>query len=144
MRDVMNNQPSAPPPCQPVPHKSKWGKFIAGFGFAFSGIRHTITTQRNMRVHILIGLCAVLMGLILRISALEFAVLFVTMICVFTAEMFNTVFEICVDLVSPQYHPLAKIAKDVAAGAVLVSAILAVMVGLCLFGPPLWHLIFHS
>jgi undecaprenol kinase/diacylglycerol kinase (ATP) len=55
--------------------------------------------------------------------------------------MINTAIEICVDLASPEYHPLAKIAKDVAAGAVLANAILSIIVGLCIFGPYLWHLL---
>ncbi|GHO43028.1 diacylglycerol kinase family protein [Ktedonospora formicarum] len=135
-------QPSTPPPYRPTPEKNAWGAFLVGFRYAFSGISHVIRTQRNMRVHIAIGLIAVLAGLLLGLSPLEFALLFVTMICVFTAEMFNTVFELCVDLASPQYHPLAKVAKDVAAGAVLVSAILAVLVGVCLFVPHLWTLLF--
>jgi Prokaryotic diacylglycerol kinase len=59
---------------------------------------------------------------------------------VFTAEMFNTVFELCIDLASPEYHSLAKTAKDVAAGAVLLSAILAVVIGLFVFVPHLWML----
>lgn len=138
------NQSSSPPPYRPTQPKTAWGRFIAGFGYAFKGIGYTIRTQRNMRIHMTIGLVAVVVGLLLRISALEFALLFVTMICVFIAEMFNTAIELCVDLASPQYHPLAKIAKDVAAGAVLVSAILAVLVGMCIFLPHLWALFFQT
>jgi diacylglycerol kinase len=82
------------------------------------------------------------MGFLLHISALEFAILFVVIGAVFVAEMFNTVMEICVDLASPGYHPLAGIAKDVAAGAVLFNAIIAVIVGLCIFLPHIWPLIF--
>jgi diacylglycerol kinase len=124
----------------PTPHlpsrgKSKWAKFVRGFGYAFSGLWYTLRTQRNMRVHVSIALLAVLVGLLLRISPVEFAIIFLAIICVFTAEMFNTVFELCVDLASPEYNPLAKIAKDVAAGAVLMSAILSVIIGLCIFLP---------
>src|SRR5579884_4160966 len=124
-----------------VQSKSEWAKFIAGFGYAFSGLWYTLRTQRNMRVHLSIGLLALLVGLLLRISPVEFAIILLAIICVFTAEMFNTVLEICVDLASPEYNPLAKIAKDVAAGAVLVNAILAVIIGLFVFGPHLWALI---
>src|SRR5438067_1058479 len=83
----------------------------------------------------------IIVGILLRISAVEFAMVFVAITAVFIAEMFNTVFELCVDLASPEYHPLAKIAKDVSAGAVLLSALLAVMIGLFVFGPHLWGLI---
>ena len=130
---------SAPPPGQP--QKSGWAQFIAGFGFAFSGLWYALRTQRNTRVHIAIAILAILLGIVLRISAIEFAMVFVAITGVFIAEMFNTVFELCVDLASPDYHPLAKIAKDMAAGAVLLSAILSVVIGLFVFGPHLWELI---
>lgn len=121
--------------------KSEWSKFIAGFGHAFRGLWHALRTQRNARVHVSIAILALLLGIILRISAVEFAMVFVAITGVFIAEMFNTVFELCIDLASPEYHPLAKIAKDVAAGAVLLSAILSVVIGLFVFGPHLWGLL---
>jgi diacylglycerol kinase len=130
---------STPPPGQP--QKSGWAKFIAGFGFAFSGLWYALRTQHNARVHIAIAILAILLGIVLHISAIEFALVFVAITGVFIAEMFNTVFELCIDLASPNYHPLAKIAKDVAAGAVLLSAILSVVIGLLVFGPHLWGLL---
>ncbi len=122
--------------------RNEWGKFLAGFGYAFSGLWYVLRTQRNARVHVGIATLVIIAGIVLRISAVEFAILFITISSVFTAEMFNTVFELCVDLASPTYHPLAKIAKDIAAGAVLLSAILAVVIGLFIFIPHLWAL-FH-
>lgn len=121
--------------------KSEWSKFIAGFGHAFRGLWYALRTQRNARVHVSIAILALLLAIILRISAVEFAMVFVAITGVFIAEMFNTVFELCIDLASPEYHPLAKIAKDVAAGAVLLSAILAVVIGVFVFGPHLWGLL---
>ena len=129
------------PSMSPQPPRSEWAKFIAGFGYAFSGLWYALRTQRNARVHAVIALLAILLGILLHISSIEFALVFVAIIGVFIAEMFNTVLEICVDLASPEYHPLAKIAKDVAAGAVLVNAMLAVIIGLFVFGPHLWALI---
>ena len=125
----------------PSQDKSEWAKFIRGFGYAFSGLWYALRTQRNMRVHASIALLALLVGLLLRISPVEFAVIFLAVLAVLTAEMFNTVLEICVDLASPAYHPLAKIAKDVAAGAVLMSAILSVIIGLCIFSPHIFALL---
>ena len=122
--------------------KSEWTKFIAGFGHAFRGLWYALRTQRNTRVHVSFAILAILLGIVLHISAVEFAMVFVAITGVFIAEMFNTVFELCVDLASPDYHPMAKIAKDVAAGAVLLSAMLAVVIGLFVFGPHLWGL-FH-
>jgi diacylglycerol kinase len=122
--------------------QSEWAKFIAGFRYAFSGLRYALRTQRNARVHVCIAILAILMGIILHISAVEFAMIFIAITGVFIAEMFNTVFELCIDLASPDYHPLAKIAKDVAAGAVLLSAMLSVVIGLFVFVPHLLNL-FH-
>src|SRR6266446_10975915 len=127
---------STPPPGQP--RKSGWANFIAGFGFAFSGLWYVLRTQRNARVHIAIAILAILLGIVLHISTVEFAIVFVAITGVFIAEMFNTVFEICVNLASPDYNPLAKIAKDVAAGAVLLNAILSIVIGLLVFVPHLW------
>jgi diacylglycerol kinase len=110
-------------------------KFIAGFGHAFRGLWYALCTQRHVRIHILAAILAVTLGIILRISALEFAIIFIAITGVFTTEMLNTVAELCVDLASLQYHPLAKIAKDVAAGAVLANAILAIVIGGFVFVP---------
>ena len=73
----------------------------------------------------------------MRLDAVRWAVLVLTIALVFFAEMVNTVVEAIVDLVTPEYHPLAKVAKDVSAGAVLVTAMAAVVVGLLILGPPL-------
>lgn len=140
----MSFPPGVPGPEQPAKAKSKseWARFIASFGYAFSGLWYTLRTQRNMRVHLTIALLALLVGLFLRISPVEFAIIFLAIVAVFTAEMFNTVLELCVDLASPEYSPLAKAAKDVAAGAVLFSAIISVIVGILIFLPPIIAL-FH-
>ena len=122
--------------------QNEWAKFIASFKFAFSGLWYALRTQRNARIHVGFAILAILMGMVLRISTVEFALVFVAIASVFIAEMFNTVIEICIDLASPDYHPLAKIAKDVAAGAVLLSAMLSIVIGLYIFIPHLWKL-FH-
>jgi diacylglycerol kinase len=125
---------------QAPPQKSAWTAFVAGFGYAFAGLWYVLCTQRNARIHAAAAVLAVGVGMFLRISAVEFAVTFVAITAVFVAEIFNTAVEVCVDLASPQRHPLAKTAKDVAAGAVLVTAVLAVVIGLCVFGPHLLDL----
>ena len=122
--------------------QNEWAKFIASFKFAFSGLWYALRTQRNARVHVGIAILAILMGIVLHISTVEFALVFVAIASVFIAEMFNTVIEICIDLASPDYHSLAKIAKDVAAGAVLLSAMLSIVIGFLVFIPHLWKL-FH-
>jgi diacylglycerol kinase len=129
------------PPLPQHSQKSAWAKFIAGFGYAFSGLWYALRTQRNMRVHTVITFVVIAAGIILHISPVEFALIFIAISGVFISEMFNTVIELCVDLASPQYHPLAKIAKDVAAGAVLANAILSIIIGLFVLGPHLLALL---
>lgn len=131
------------PPQTEKPEKSEFANFIAGFGYAFAGLWYALRTQRNARVHLVVAILVTIAGVLLHISALEFAMLYVAIAGVFIAEMFNTVFEICVDLAKPEYHPLARIAKDVAAGAVLLSALLAVVIGLFILGPHLWVVLIH-
>lgn len=132
-----------PNPTPGEPERGEFAKFIAGFGYAFHGLWYALRTQRNVRVHLAAAIVVTIAGVLLRVSALGFAMLYVAIAGVFIAEMFNTVVEICVDLAQPEQHPLAKIAKDVAAGAVLLSAMLAVVIGLFVLGPPLWVRIFH-
>src|SRR5436190_19534765 len=92
------------PPDQ-QPYLSEWAKFIAGFGHAFRGLWYALRTQGNARVHVSIAILAILMGVVLHISAVEFAMVFVAIPGVFIAEMFNTVFELCMDLPSLEYLP---------------------------------------
>ena len=141
----MNNLPPVkpPPPIQDYVQKSEWQKFISGFVYASSGIWYALRTQRNVRVHTAIAVMAIAASILLHITPVEFALIFVAVTGVFIAEMFNTVLELCVDLASPQYHPLAKIAKDVSAGAVLLNAILAVIIGLFIFLPHILTLLSH-
>ncbi|HEU5379323.1 MAG TPA: diacylglycerol kinase family protein [Ktedonobacteraceae bacterium] len=129
------------PPEPKKPARSEFAKFIAGFGYAFAGLWYALRTQRNVRVHLAMAVLVTIIGILLHISTVEFALLYVAIAGVFIAEMFNTVCELCVDLAQPEYHPLARIAKDVAAGAVLLSALLAVVIGVFIFWPHLWALL---
>lgn len=115
---------------------------VEAFRFAFSGLWYALRTQRNVRIHLVIAVVAVALGLWLGLSPTQWAVLTLTIGFVLASEMLNTVAETLVDLVSPGYHPLAKVVKDVTAGAVLLAAIVAVIVGLLVLGPPLWGRVF--
>lgn len=128
-------------PASEEQRRGEFAKFIAGFGYAFHGLWYALRTQRNARVHLGVAIVVTIAGILLRVSTVEFALLYVAITVVFIAEMFNTVFEMCVDLVQPDYHPLARIAKDVAAGAVLLSAMLAVVIGIFVLGPHVWMLV---
>jgi diacylglycerol kinase (ATP) len=111
---------------------------IAAFGHAFRGWGHVLKTQQNAWIHSLIASIVIAMGLWLGLSAGDWAILVLTIAMVFTAEFINTAIEAVVDLASPTHHPLAKVGKDVGAGAVLVAALAAIVVGLLILGPPLW------
>ncbi len=127
--------PSAPP--IPPTSRGEVAAFLNSFAYAWRGLVYAVRTQRNARVHMVLGAAAIILGLLLRISPVEFALIFVAITLVFIAEMFNTVAEACIDLVTQEYHPLARIAKDVAAGAVLLNAMLSVAIGLLVFVPHL-------
>jgi diacylglycerol kinase len=116
-------------------------RLIRSFGFAFSGIGHGLRTQANLRIQILAAAGVIVAGLLLQISAIEWAVLAVTIMIVMSAELFNTAIEAAVDRAGDEPHPLSKIAKDTAAGAVLIGALGSVIVGLLIFGPRLLALI---
>jgi diacylglycerol kinase len=111
---------------------------IRSFGYAFSGWVHVIRTQRNAWIHALITMMALGVAAWLELSLQEWAILILTIALVWTAEFINTAIEAVVDLAVQEHHPLAKIGKDVGAAAVLIAAIAAIVVGLLLFGPPLW------
>lgn len=108
------------------------------FGHALAGIWHALRTQQNMRIHLTAMLSVVIVGLYLNLDAVRWAILALTIGMVLVAEMFNTVAEAAMDAATTEFHPLVKIAKDVAAGAVLIAAIVAVIVGLLVLGPLLW------
>ncbi len=109
------------------------------FRFAFLGLGYLFRTQRNARIHAFIGLAACAVGWWVRISRVEWAVIIFTIALVLILEGLNTAVEAAIDLASPEIHPLAKAAKDLAAGMVLIAAIASVGVGLLILGPPLWH-----
>lgn len=116
-------------------------RLATSFKYAFSGVWHVLRTQRNARIHLTVAVGVIVMGLWLGLSRTEWAIIALTIGLVLAAESFNTVAEAAVDLATGEHHPLAKIAKDVAAGAVLLMAMTAVVVGLLILGPPLWQAI---
>ncbi len=105
------------------------------FNNAFRGLGIMIKTQHNAWVHISAAFVAIILGFFFQISLMEWAVLVLAMGFVLGAEAFNTAMEIDIDLTSPTYHPYARDTKDVAAGAVLISVIVAVVIGLIIFVP---------
>lgn len=108
------------------------------FRYAFAGWGHVLRTQPNAWIHTCATLAVGLMGWWLGLSRLEWAVIVLVISLVWTVEFINTALEAVVDLASPQHHPLARVAKDVAAAAVLLASIGSVVIGLLILGPPLW------
>lgn len=108
--------------------------FFKAFVYAWQGIVHTVKTQRNFRFHIAAMVYVTAFSLFYELTRGEYVLLALTFSSVISAELINTSIEAAVDLCSPKRHRLAKIAKDAAAGAVLVTAIFAVAVGVLLFG----------
>lgn len=116
------------------------GSLWRSFAFAWKGIRHALRTQRNLRIHLAVTVVVLLAGVLLGLNGLELSIVALTSAFVLFAEMINTVVEAVVDLVTLDHDHRAEIAKDVAAGAVLLAAALSVLVGILVFGPHLLRL----
>ncbi|AGF52571.1 diacylglycerol kinase [Synechocystis sp. PCC 6803] len=149
------NQTQPPPPLGLVVPASKPGakkplrknawqvapNLLVSFRYAWAGVSYAFATQRNFRIHTFTGVAVITAASLLHLEAIAVAVLALTSCLVMILELLNTALESVVDLtVGQSYHELAKIAKDCAAGAVLLAAIAAVIVGGCLLLPPLLSL----
>lgn len=123
--------------------KAVGGRFTLNqaFSCARCGVAHAFRTQRNMKIHAAVAVLALAACALLRVDGPSWCAVVVCIAMVFAAECFNTAIEAVVDLVTDQYHDLAKVAKDCAAGAVYVCALGAVVVGLVVFVPPVLALL---
>jgi len=110
---------------------------LRAFGFAFRGVSYLIRTERNAQIELVIGVMVIALAAWLGIAALEWAIVVLAIALVLGLEALNTAIELTVTLASPERHPLAQAAKDVAAAAVLIAVVGAVIVGLALLAPPL-------
>ena len=115
-----------------------WSAFVDGFRHAFRGIGHVLRTQRNAQVEAAIAVGVAGAGWYFRISSAEWAAIWTVMGLVLGLEAMNTAIEATVDLITDEHHELARIAKDSAAGAVLLAALASVAVGVVIFGPRIW------
>ncbi|MEM7578361.1 MAG: diacylglycerol kinase family protein [Cyanobacteria bacterium P01_A01_bin.80] len=150
----MSQQISSPPKTnslETVVSKQRelsWGvasNLFVSFKYAWAGIAYAFQTQRNFRIHVSVCALAIGLSVFLHLKSVEVAVIAVTSGLVLALELLNTAVESVVDLtVEQKYHELAKIAKDCAAGAVLVSALVALLVASILILPPLFKLILSS
>lgn len=110
-------------------------RFFKSFGYAIDGVKTLFRTQANARIHLLAAVLVISAGLFFGLSSTEWCVLILMIALVISLEGVNTAIEFLTDLASPEIHPLAKAAKDVAAGAVLLSTMAAVLIGCIIFIP---------
>jgi diacylglycerol kinase (ATP) len=106
---------------------------IDSFNFAFEGIIHVLRTQRNLRIHFAIAFVVLVAALIVNVTKLELIALMISVAFVLIAEMLNSALEAAIDIATTSFDPMAKLAKDIAAGAVLIAAVNAVAVGYLVF-----------
>lgn len=110
-------------------------KFINSFVYPIKGLKYAYRNEQNLAVDVGIAILVVILGLIFKVSAIEWTVLALTIGLVIACELINTSIEAVVDLVTEDYHPLAKVAKDTSAAAVFIFAAVAVIVGIIVFLP---------
>ena len=118
--------------------KSKNKNIINSFKYAFQGILVSLKTEKNMKIHMIIMLLVMIAGMIFKISKIEWMICILLFVIVIAGELLNTSIETIVDMIMPEKNEKAKIAKDVAAGAVLVLAIGAVIIGFIIFIPKIY------
>ncbi|HVV58672.1 MAG TPA: diacylglycerol kinase [Gaiellaceae bacterium] len=106
---------------------------IDSFNYAFEGIIHVLRTQRNMRIHLVIGVAVIVLAVVVNVTKFELIALLISITFVLIAEMLNSAVEGAVDIATTSFDPMAKLAKDIAAGAVLIASINAIAVGYLVF-----------
>lgn len=121
--------------------KKKRSPLYKSFGYAFEGIERTIHEERNIKIHLTVVVLVILFGILLSISEIEWLICFLLFGLVISLELVNTAVEAVVDLVTEERKPLAKKAKDAAAGAVLFSAMIAAGIGFKIFIPKLLEIL---
>ncbi|MCI9366401.1 MAG: diacylglycerol kinase family protein [Clostridia bacterium] len=121
--------------------KTETKKIVNSFKYALEGIKSSFGTERNMKIHIIIMLFVILVGVLLKISVYEWLICIVLFGMVIAGELFNTAIETVVDIAMPEKNEKAKIAKDISAGAVLVLSIVSAVIGIIIFVPKILYII---
>jgi diacylglycerol kinase (ATP) len=122
-------------------NKLNFRKLFRSFGYALTGMKELIRSEQNARIHLFISICVIVAGFLFGLAAWEWCVVALCIGLVFAAEAFNTVIEKLVDHLFPNKHETARLAKDIAAGAVLFCAAMAVVCGIIVFLPKLLGLL---
>lgn len=130
-----------PPQTHPMSNHGSsrsWRRWKRSAGFAWAGLVTVWRTQPNFKIEVWAAVVANVLALLLRVNPVP---ILLSCALVLSLEAVNTALEALTDLASPEFHPLAKVAKDAAAGAVLIASIFSVLVGLAVLGPALWQLV---
>ena len=114
--------------------------FFTSVGHDLNGIDYTISHERNFRIEMVIAIIVSIVSFVLKVSIIEWLVLIITMALVLVLEMINTAIERSIDLITKEYRELAKVSKDVAAGAVLIMSMFSVVIGIIIFLPKIINL----
>lgn len=113
--------------------KQEYKKIVNSFKYAIEGIISSFKTERNMKIHISAMIIVIICGILLKLDKIEWCIIIIAIVTVISAELFNTAIETVVDMMSPEKNEKAKLAKDIAAGGVLVIAIGSAIIGLIIF-----------
>ena len=116
-------------------------RLFNSFGYAFKGIITVYKTEQNIMIHTIAAILVIALGIYLKVSSFETCLLIIVIGSVIAFEIINTAVEYTIDMTMPNIHPVAKMAKDAASGAVLVMAITSIIVGLIIFLPRIINLI---
>ena len=115
--------------------KLGFDRFLNSFRYSFAGLKHAYKNEQSLLIHFMISIAVILMGLYFKITNIEWIFVFLMIALVMAAELLNTAIENVVDLVTSDFHPMAKIAKDTASAAVLIYSMIAFITGLIVFLP---------
>jgi undecaprenol kinase len=120
--------------------KYSFHRFFKSFGYATSGIITTCKTEQSFLFEIVYGIITIILGILLKLSLIEISIVLLAIALVLSMELINTSIEYTVDMAMPEIHPLAKQAKDIASGAVLVCSIIAFIIGIIIYLPKVINL----
>ncbi len=118
-------------------------KLLQSFGYAFAGVKHAFQYNQNLKIHVAIAVLVALASIYFRVNSFEMGILGIIILLVIASEMINTSIEEMVDLITTEHRKEAKIAKDVAAGMVLITALGSIIVGLLVFIPHIIRMFFQ-
>ncbi|MDF0727213.1 diacylglycerol kinase family protein [Cytobacillus sp. S13-E01] len=114
-------------------HKNELARLLKSFSYAANGLMHAIYKEHNLRIHLVLSVIVISLGFYFNISRMEWSVIIILIGGMLSLELMNTAVERVVDLVTKEYHPLAKMAKDISAAAVLLFAIASIIIGIIIF-----------